>query len=360
MKRLIFYLFFSQIVIYNPASAQQFSDKGFYLFWESMEKIENLNEISILDLDQLWKSPGYSSWMGTERGQNIFFNYFTLVNNPQLQDSLKNEMERSKGYRTTLFNHQLEAQKKQGELREFTKKLVDSDIIEKAKKQAFTYLPDTLSVENDNTIIALMIFQPDAFAIPEDNVILLDVLYALNYGKGFEKFLGHEIFHIYSAKYLSRLKPVDYQNDALVWSIDKLRNEGIADLIDKENIFEKVHKSEYDLNYIEHFQNSKQHLATIDSLVQEIAKDNSKLNGLGKKVRGQLPFGGHPTGLYIAKIIKNERGGNALLDCLESPFTFLFLYNEIAKESEGDFHVFSKESIKYLKKLEINTLSKSG
>ena len=103
----------------------------------------------------------------------------------------------------------------------------------------FEYLPDSLSVENDSTLISMMVFQPDAFAIPEDNVVLLDVLFAYNYGDGFEKFLGHEFHHIYLIKYLSKLKPVDYEKDVLMWSIDKLRLEGLADLVDKADILEK-------------------------------------------------------------------------------------------------------------------------
>lgn len=356
-RRYIFLLLFNTL-IFTFSYGQQFSTESFDIFWESMDQIETQEKTSIEDLNRLWNSVGYNSWMGSKRGQRIFYNYYTLVNNPKLQDSLKSEIERAKGYRVTLFQHIIEAKEKKEDLLVFAESMINSDIIEKAKKYAFKYLPDTLSVENDSTNIALMIFQPDAFAVPEENVILLDVLYAYNYGQGFEKFLGHEFFHMYSAKYLSKLRSTDYENDALVWSLDKVRNEGIADLIDKENIFDKLDKSEYDIKYISHYRNSRQHLQIIDSLIQEIARDNSKLKELGKKIRGEMHFGAHPLGLYIAKIIKNKMGKEALLQCLENPFPFLYFYNDIAKESDGEYFIFADESIQYLKSLEQKFIDK--
>ncbi|GLR19923.1 DUF5700 domain-containing putative Zn-dependent protease [Portibacter lacus] len=323
-----------------------------------MSKFETQDEVSIEELNELWNAPGYSSWTGSEKSQGIYFNYFSLVNAPHLQDSLNLELEESEGYRLVLFNHFIEAKQKQSELTEFAKKLMASDIIEQAKLHALKYLPDTIPIDLDSTLISLMIFQPDAFAIPEDDIIILDVLFAYNYGDGFEKFLGHELHHIYSSKYLSKLKPIDYEKDALIWSIDKLRNEGIADLIDKQNIVEKEDLTAYDRKYIDHYNNSKQYLRTIDSLLQIISQDEAKLHEVGKEIRRQLPYGAHPTGLFIAKLIKKEMGDNALISCLESPFPFLYLYNEIAMNSNGDFHVFSKSSIDYLKKLEKEFIEK--
>lgn len=356
MNRIYFYSLLINTLIFTSSYGQQFSEVSFDIFWESMDQIEAQDRTSIEALNRLWSSPGYNSWMSSKKSQSIFHNYYTLINKPNLQDSLKSELEKAKGYRVVLFQHMIEAKQKKKDLQVFLKNIVDTDIIEQAKNNAFKYLPDTLSVKDDSTIIALMIFQPDAFAIPEDNVILMDVLFAYNYGKGFEKFLGHELFHIYTGKYISRLKPFDYEDDALIWGIDKLRNEGIADLIDKENIFDKDYKSEYDLKYIEHYQNSKQHLQAIDSLLQEIARDHFKLKEVGKEVRREMPFGAHPLGLYIAKIIKSEMGKKSLLQCLESPFPFLYLYNEIAKKSDGKYYTFTDESIQYLKTLEQKTV----
>ena len=82
------------------------------------------------------------------------------------------------------------------------------------------------------------------------------------------------------------------ENDAyfpLVWSIDKLMMEGIADLIDKGDILERTPRSDYDREYIEHYRASKNHLQQIDSLLQRIARDPSRVEELGKAVRRELP-----------------------------------------------------------------------
>lgn len=342
------------LFIQNPAYGQVLSDVSLRVFWQTMDQIETKDTVSPEDWNRLWNSPGYNFWTDTEKSQRIFYNYYTLVHDPKLKDSLQNEMNRSKGYRLTIFNHLIEAKQKQSELTAFVRKLKDSNIIEEAKQEALAYLPDSLSIENDSTVIALMIFQPDAFAVGEKNLILLDALFAYNYDEGFEKFLGHELHHAYLMKYVSNLKTIEDESEfsPLTWSIDKLRTEGIADLIDKENILEKTDKSDYDLEYCRHYKASKKHLQKIDSLLQEIAKDQTKVEALGKEIRRELPFGAHPTGLYIAHIIKEKMGKEGLLKCLKSPFPFLYLYNDIAIESQGEYPIFSTESMNYLKTLE--------
>ena len=352
MKRISLCIVLATI-LYLDVQGQKFSDTGLKLYWKFMDRIAIQDSISISDLDSLWYAPGYSSWTDTERSQKIHFNYFTLVNAPYLRDSLKNEMARSSEFRLKLFNHFIEAKNKREELNTYAEELMSSDILEKAKQEAFKYLPDTLSVENDTTLISLMIFKPDAFAFWENNIIIMDILFAHNYGKGFEKFLGHELYHIYSKAYYSKLKPVDYNKDALVWSIDKLCQEGIADMIDKEFIMDKKDKSDYDKQYYNHYANGKSHIQKIDSLLQIMARDASRQEELGKEVRRALPYAAHPTGLYVAKAIKKYLGHQTLLQCLESPFDFLYLYNEAARLSENQYHILSEESIRYLKTIEL-------
>ena len=87
-----------------------------------MNQIEVQEETSIEDLNKLWNSPGYNSWMGSKRSQSIFYGYYTLVNNPNLQDSLTSELEKAKGYRATLFKHIIEAKQKKKTFMRFLKK----------------------------------------------------------------------------------------------------------------------------------------------------------------------------------------------------------------------------------------------
>lgn len=338
----------------NPTYSQKFSDEGLQLYWTVMQSLESGETPSIDEWKALWESPGYNHWMDSDRGQRIFHKYYTLVHSPALEDSLQKDLAKSEGYRLSIFNHLIEAKQKRRKIRKFARKLMASDIIDQARTIALQYFPPAFDqvIAHDSSEIALMLFIPDAFA--HEGAVLFDALYAYNYGKGLEYFLAHELHHTYLSKYLSKLKmpPEDDQYFPLIMSIDNLRLEGVADLIDKSKILEKSNPSHYEIEYCKHYQNSRRHLEKIDSLLLAISKDNSLIEECGKQIRRELPYSAHPTGLYIGHRIEMYRGRKGILACLENPFVFLQMYNEIAIQFPEEHHVFSEGAMDYLSELE--------
>lgn len=334
------------------ASGQTVNTRGMKTFWASMKKLERKGSLSEQDWQKLWHAPGFNKWMSGERSQSIFKNYFTLVYNPALRDSLEAKIASSEGYRKVMFEHQVEAKNKRKQVKRFIKKFKRSDIVQQAKDIVKDYLPQDLQVENEPTDIAFLLFQPDGFAV--DDTIIIDALFAYNYGDGFERFVAHELHHVYVANYVSKLRKVD-RNDPhaqLLLAFKYLRMEGTADLIDKEDLLERDNKSAYETSYAAHYHKSKSYLQTIDSLLQEISDDQTLLPKASKEIRRQLPFNGHPIGLYIAHLIEDKHGRAGILDCLENPFAFIRMYNTIAEASKGEHHVFSAKSMRYLAQLE--------
>ena len=128
--------------------------------------------------------------------------------------------------------------------------------------------------------------------------------------------------------------------------------EGIADLIDKADLLTRADKSSYETSYAYHYHKSKSYLLTIDPLLQEIVLDESLLPVGTSEIRKQMAFNGHPLGLYIAHLIEEEYGRAGILNCLENLFVFIKMYNAIATSSNGKYHVFSAESMRYLAQLE--------
>jgi|GEM_PF-4360069 len=352
MKKTCLYLL-AIIWLYPIVSeGQTMTDKGMKTYWSSMKKLERKGNLSAQEWQKLWDAPGFNKWMSSERSQNIFKQYFTFTYSPAYKDSLAQKLATVEGFRKVLYEHHLEVKKKRKQLKRFVRKLKSLDLIPKAKDLVRGYLPDGFTVENDPTEIAYMIFQPDGFAY--DDTIIIDALFAYNYGENFEKFLAHELHHVYVGNYISKLNKVssDDPHFQLIQGLRFLRLEGTADLIDKVDLLEKTNKNTYEINYAGHYQKSKTYLQTIDSLLQEIADDPEQLAAGGKKIRKQLPYNGHPTGLYIAHLIEKHHGREGTLSCLENPFTFIKLYNSIAKEYDGVYHVFSEKSMQYLAKLE--------
>jgi hypothetical protein len=351
------YLTFLLIIIFSVKSsfAQQLTDEGLKKFWSITQTLKKNDVVSEKDWQSLWNCTGYNEWMSSERSQKIFKDYFSLVYNLVLKDSLDKEIKKSKGYRVVMFEHFIEAKQKEEELKEFIKHLKASNIIEEAKTIASKHLPSNFDLNKDSIEITLMLFQPDAFAIEGKNLIIMDVLHAYNYGKDLKKLLAHELHHVYVLDYISKLKKVE-ENDIyfpLIQSIDKIRLEGLANLIDKDDILNRKNKTNYESEFSKHYNNSQTQLIKIDSLLQELSiKDETFVEDYGKQIRRELKFSGHPLGLYIAKLIQDNFDEEELLSCLKNPFIFLKLYNKVAKLQTNKYYILSDKSMRFLEELE--------
>ena len=65
-----------------------------------------------------------------------------------------------------------------------------------------------------------------------------------------------------------------------------------------------------------------------------------------------LDFSGHPQGFYMSSLIKEELGLEPVINSFDNPVVFFRLYNQAARQSEGDEFVFSNKSMDYLELLE--------
>ena len=359
-KKIILFLIIC-LLNSNLSFGQQMTDEGIQLYWKTMQKAERGEKLSKEDLDKLWSSPGYRSWNNLYGYQDVFFKYYNLVHNPKLQDSLNKEIEKriDKNVYSIMIKHLVEAKEKKLQLKEFIQNLKSSNIINEAKSHALRYLPKSFKIDNDSILISFTIILPDAHAIVEEEVIIVDVLHAYKQGNNFTKLLGHELHHLYLGKYFSKLKKVNHSRNipALIYSIHKLRLEGIADLIDKNDLLKKSNKNDYEMEFCKYYKESKKRFEKIDNLIQDIADDESMFDVNGQKISNELPFGGHPNGLYMAHLIEREFGKNGILNCLDNPFIFIKLYNKAAKRFPKAHYVFSDKSIDYLKKLELEWIT---
>ena len=61
--------------------------------------------------------------------------------------------------------------------------------------------------------------------------------------------------HVYVMNYISKLRKIDQDDphSQLIQRFKSLRMEGIADLIDKVDLLERVNKSDYETSYAYHY-----------------------------------------------------------------------------------------------------------
>lgn len=336
---------------------QKISDEGLQLYWEKMEKIENGISLSSNEFDEIWSSIGYDSWRNTYGYQDIINNYFNLIYNPKSKELLEKKLNRNKSVSLQIIEHLYQAKNQKLELRKYLENLDKTKLILESKSLASKYLPKSLNQLKDSTLIAFILITPESEVITKDNIVLIDLLTAYRLKNDLVKLLAHELHHLYTLKHFSQLKNIN--NSKLIYNISKLQLEGIANLIDKNEILSRKDKDEYEKTFCEFYRESKSRLKKIDILIQEIADDESMLHNNGQKIEEELPLGGHPNGLYMAHLIKRVFGEKGIIECIENPFTFIKLYNKAAKKFPKEYYIFSDKSITYLENLEKQWIEKN-
>lgn len=164
-------------------------------------------------------------------------------------------------------------------------------------------------------------------------------------------FIAHESFHKYRRKFIDK---EIINSDCVLKEIDKLQDEGIADLIDKkENIAESISNKgipePFIKQYLDAHKNTPEILKEFDNIIVSYLKNEINKEELESKVNNFFLSGGHPNGYYMSRLIEKAGFKDEMLKSFYSPTEFIKIYNKAAqKENE---YVFSKEFITYLESL---------
>ena len=116
-------------------------------------------------------------------------------------------------------------------------------------------------------------------------------------------------------------------------AIQGMRNEGLADLIDKPYplISTNPVRAAYVTRYNDEYARTPATLRQIDSLLAVIASDSTQMSPAGQRVRTLLWSNGHASGAYIARTIYERFGVDSLFPAITSPVAMLRTYSVVEK-----------------------------
>ncbi|SEL40474.1 DUF5700 domain-containing putative Zn-dependent protease [Parapedobacter koreensis] len=159
---------------------------------------------------------------------------------------------------------------------------------------------------------------------------------------------GHEFHHVLRPRLVFE---VDKEDQVIISLLQRILNEGSADLIDKRYEGENATKLlEFQRGYPESFiAEGAGILKNIDSLLSSADLDKSKLTI--NKLIDTWNTSGHIPGYYMADIIEKQGYKAELINHIEDPFYFVYLYNKAA-EKEDDAYVLSAETMNLVRLLE--------
>ena len=159
--------------------------------------------------------------------------------------------------------------------------------------------------------------------------------------------LAHEMFHTYRAKF------VNWNTNSLLFQgLNKFQDEGIADLIDKndiESFFELGTPQEFINLFVSAYNNTPQTLNNLDIIVNSFINNEISEEQFNEEVKKGLSMF-KANGYYIAKLIKDAGLMDEMLKTFYSPVEFLKLYNIAAKKE--NIYVLSDKLIKFAENLE--------
>ena len=234
------------------------------------------------------------------------------------------------------------------------KKSRQSYDFEELKAQAIRQFRDFMPVVNDSFLtvpnIYFFFYGPDGYAI--GNSIMLDFNDFYRNQQRIGTF-AHEIFHAYRF-HLNKVKII-YSN-ALLVVLDRIQDEGIADLINKngsEYSAKKLTEVGYPIDlermYLESVANCSDWISRLDSLTLAHLDEEIPYDTYKEQLFKLLKRNAHPVGYHISQLLVKNGLKAKMLDSFYNPIEFVKLYNSIA-ESEG-MHVFSDRFMTYIDEL---------
>ncbi len=315
-------------------------------FLELTAVLEKDQEPSSEQWNALFSTPGYDILITREFRKEFFIERFKLAFMPSKREALEAKIEEEEGFWAQFLPHYVRAKNHRQLIIEQMEKLKALNFMKAAMDEAMNFLPDFPLKEYPP--ISFVIFGPDARGY---RPVVVDVLYAYDQGDLLIPFIAHEFHHYFRDQFF------DYaQEQDIIWVVNQIQAEGIADQINKGKWFhDKILYSQYaekNKNYLAWYEKSPEIIREMDRLFAAMGEYPKKKKELGQKLNAIVPMSGHPTGFYMSNLIIEQLGKDALVKEIGNPFAFIRLYKKAADRKGGATPTFSEKAIQFILMLE--------
>lgn len=339
----------------NEMFSQNFNSEAVTKFWQVVDELKNDHQLN----DSLWNDyhelPGNKQYMVRNRNEEQVAQhreFLELFFRPSLSDSLQSIMKSGEFQNNDIFQNLQYIKDNEEAIRNYTKILTSPEYLPEAIALTKKYLPkENKETIPENLTIYIQAITYDA-AVQDSSMY-----FGLSIVHDFDRLqqgtvAAHELHHVLRKK-KEIVNSITQRDSASVWVLQKINNEGTADLIDKvfvldpENntlmgpLFKQVLMSD-----IEPVMTALEEAFLKNAGNSEDFVDKKQFNEIIKY------FSGHIPGFYMAEIIKRNGLEQNLIEGSENPFTIFYLYDQAAARDQEKPFRFSEEVMNYLRSLE--------
>jgi hypothetical protein len=328
----------------GPQTRQVVDVSGVERFLEITAVLEQDKEPAPEQWDRLFATPGYAVLVAREFSKDDFANRFRLAFMPSKAAELDARIKRDTGFAAQFLPHYVRAKQARAEIERRVAAFRTAAFADEAIARARAFLPTGSTSEKP--AVTFVVFAPDSRGY---DPVVLDILY-LSDREEFLNTVAHEFHHWYRAK----LAP-DLTRDAdVLWTIQQVQLEGIADLINVPDWMTRSAEtwSASNKQFVESYRRSPEIIRAIDDLFVRMHDEQGDRRDLGQQLRRAVPRSGHPTGYFMAETIVAALGRDALVRTVSNPFAFFRLYSEAARKKGSDSPAFSNKTLDFIASLE--------
>jgi len=223
-------------------------------------------------------------------------------------------------------------------------------LVEKAKQRLSSFLGRPIDATTEFNPVYFYIISADGSNKQDAIYVDFNLIFKIKEEQRID-FLAHEFFHNYREKYENH--EFNYKCD-LNYSIDMIQNEGIADLIDKTDGYEKYYSYVIELPemveaMVDLYNQAEEDLEKLHDLIMKFSNNKISEKETVDEWIEIVKFNGHPIGFFMANQIVGAGYKNEMLKTFYNPYEFYSLYNKAAKEN--NLFQLSDEFMVYLKGL---------
>ena len=354
-KGIIFFIFLFNFN--NLAKAQTIDFEPLNAYWKLTEPLKKGDSLSVVNWQKFLDIESNKIYIQNQGFGNDYLERLRktiqIVYMPKYEDILNKRVQAiDKDPSSYWLTYKVYVYKKyEKELKAFQAQLITPTYIPLIYKNAFEWLPKRLQTKDGKIDIHFLGIENDAIA--GDGIVIVTLWTLYNQDKlKLGGLLGHEMHHVLRKPF--KFSTTEKQDLGIMYFIKAVLNEGTADMIDK--VINIAHNDELPMGMsykdFELFQ-ADSIVTQVDSNLMMMQKSEGKIFKNEKNYRDLIRWtSGHCPGYYMTDIIIRQGYKKRLMENIQNPFKFIYLYNKAAKKDKKKPHVFSDKSIKYVKMME--------